>query len=732
MVQLRSEANEYQNALATNELGELTARRLPFGLYEIQIAREGFGTYVGSVEIHSALPAERVIHLGLAAVTSSLTVTDSVTLLDPARTGSAQELGSETIQTRTGSLPGRSLQDLVNSEPGWSYEGNAVLHPRGSEYQTQFVIDGIPLTDNRSPGFAPEVQADDVESMSIYTAGFPAEFGRKLGGVVEINTFRDAKPGLHGQVTLSGGSFATTGAFTQVQYSSGKNTLGVSASGNASSHYLNPVVPENFTNTGTTGDYAIRYERDLTRADRLSIAIRHGFSRFEIPNDHIQQLADQLQNGANAETMGVVSYQHIFSSNVIADFRGMARDTSSRLDSNPLSTPIITFQQNWFRECYFKAGLSIHHGRHESKAGLESDNLFLHENFRDLISGPAQFDPGTPAAFAFLASRPDLEQSAFVQDVVRLGRWTISAGLRWDHYQLLVNQNAFSPRLSVSRYFPSFGVVAHASYDRIFQTPSFDNILLSSSPAVVSLNPEVLRLPVRPSLGNDFEAGISKAFFNQFRVDASVYRRQSDNYADDDQLLNTAVSFPIAFRAASIYGAEGKLELPNWRGLSGFFSYSYMLGRAQFPVTGGLFLGDDAQNAITQLTGSFPISQDQRNLVRTRFRYRLHPRLWLAVGLASESGLPFAFGGSQADALAEFGQQMVSRVNFGRGRVRPQLSVDASAGAEIWGTDRLKMRLQADVRNLNDRLNVIDFNGLFSASAIGPPRSFSLRLATSF
>lgn len=78
-------------------------------------------------------------------------------------------------------MPGRSLQDLVNSQPGWLYEGNAVLHPRGSEYQTQFVVDGVPLTDNRSPSFGPEIEADDADSMSIYTAGIPAEYGRKMG-----------------------------------------------------------------------------------------------------------------------------------------------------------------------------------------------------------------------------------------------------------------------------------------------------------------------------------------------------------------------------------------------------------------------------------------------------------------------------------------------------------------------------------------------------------------------
>ena len=34
-----------------------------------------------------------------------------------------------------------------------------------------------------------------------------------------------------------------------------------------------------------------------------------------------------------------------------------------------------------------------------------------------------------------------------------------------------------------------------------------------------------------------------------------------NNFADDDLLLNTGVSFPIAFRRAEIYGAEVKLEI---------------------------------------------------------------------------------------------------------------------------------------------------------------------------
>ncbi len=268
------------------------------------------------------------------------------------------------------------------------YEGNAVLHPRGSEYQTQFVVDGVPLTDNRSPGFAPEIEADDVNSMNVYTAGIPAEFGRKMGGVVELNTLKDSKQGLHGQAVLDGGSFDTAGAFAQVQDVWKGNTLGASASGSMTSHYLNPVVPENYTNNGTTGDFAVNYERDLTPSDRIGAIVRHSLSRFQIPNEQVQQAAGQRQDGDNFETMGIISYQHVFSSNTLGALRGMVRDGSNDLDSNPESTPVIAFVHNNFREIYFNGSISIHHGRHELKAGVESDAMFLHENFSDIITDP--------------------------------------------------------------------------------------------------------------------------------------------------------------------------------------------------------------------------------------------------------------------------------------------------------------------------------------------------------
>ena len=732
LVQLVSHANHYQQSFETDDAGVLVVKRLYFGVYDLEVRHGSFVPFAQAIEIRSAAPTSQLVRLGLLPVETTIEVKDNDTLIDPYRVGTVNHIGSETIADRVPSLPVRSLQDLVNSQPGWLYEGNAVLHPRGSEYQTQFVVDGIPLTDNRSPGHGAEIEADDVASLSVYTAGIPAEYGRKIGGVVEVNTARDNRQGLHGDVVLSGGSFDTAAAYAMLQYLSGRNTFGISADGATTDRYLSPPVSENYTNNGTTLDFSGSYERDFTPSDRLSLSFRHDQARFDVPNEQVQQDSGQRQNGDIFENMGIVSYQHLFSSNVVGNVGSMFRDNSNGLSSNLLSTPIIAFQRNHFTEAYFKGAISIHRKNQEWKIGVESDNTFLHEHFADVITDPSQFDPGTPTSFWFSGNRPDLEQSAFVQDMIRLGKWTVSAGVRWDHYQLIVNQNAVSPRLGVSHYFAKEELLVHIAYDRVFQTPSFENILLSSSPDVVVLNPNVLRLPVEPSLGNYYEAGVAKAFAGKLSVDVNGYVRNMKNFADDDLLLNTPVSFPIAFRKARIYGAEGKANVLHWGQLSGFVSYSYMVGSAYFPVTGGLFLGQSATNGLTQLNGRFWVSQDQRNTVRSRFRYQFLPRLWGAIGAEYGSGLPVDFDGTYEEALAEYGQTVIDRVNFERYRVRPSLSVNASVGANLWTKDNVALRVQFDGQNLNNRLNLINFAGLFSGNAIAPPRNYAVRLSMNF
>ncbi len=113
-------------------------------------------------------------------------------------------------------------------------------------------------------------------------------------------------------------------------------------------------------------------------------------------------------------------------------------------------------------------------------------------------------------------------------------------------------------------------------------------------------------------------------------------------------------------------------------------------------------------------------------------RYQIHPRLWIAGGAEFDSGLPFEFEGDPGTVLAQYGPQVLARLNFDRGRILPALLLNASAGATLHRSERFTTTIQADGENLNNTLNVLDFGGLFSGNAIGPPRSAFLRLTTTF
>jgi len=272
----------------------------------------------------------------------------------------------------------------------------------------------------------------------------------------------------------------------------------------------------------------------------------------------------------------------------------------------------------------------------------------------------------------------------------------------------------------------------HASYDRIFQTPAMENLLLASSPQLDSLNPIVVRLPVRPARGNFYEGGATTAIAGRLRLGATVFRRDFQNYSDDDVLLNTGVSFPIAFTRARIFGEEVRLEIPHWWHFGGYLSYANQSGIGQGPITGGLFIGSDASNNLGS-TSKFAVSQDQRNTVRIGIRGQATKRLWFASGAQYGSGLPADIGGANPeDLLAAYGPEVLSHVNLARGRVRPNFSLDASAGAQLYRKERRNAEFEIAAANLTNRLNVINFASLLSGTALAPPRSVSARLRLTF
>jgi outer membrane receptor protein involved in Fe transport len=96
------------------------------------------------------------------------------------------------------------------------------------------------------------------------------------------------------------------------------------------------------------------------------------------------------------------------------------------------------------------------------------------------------------------------------------------------------------------------------------------------------------------------------------------------------------------------------------------------------------------------------------------------------------SGLPVEFVGDRDLAVAQYGPRIIEQVDFENGRVRPSASIDAAISAVVFKSERQQIRVQANVVNVTNRFNVINFSGLFSGTALAPPRSFGIRAQVEF
>jgi hypothetical protein len=213
-VDLTNQANQFHEHLPTDTHGVLTVRRLPFGSYQVVVTRQGFAPFSGLVEVRTALPTSYPVTLMVAAIDTSVTVSADQTLIDLRRTSTVHTIGEASVAIVV-VVAGRSVANLVDTQPGWLMEANGVLHPEG-RVQVQYVVDGLPLTDNRSAAFTPGLRP--MTSCAEHPhRQVPAENGRKLG----CGGSSDGRTGatrLSRQYGGEAGSFATGGVSGMGQY----------------------------------------------------------------------------------------------------------------------------------------------------------------------------------------------------------------------------------------------------------------------------------------------------------------------------------------------------------------------------------------------------------------------------------------------------------------------------------------------------------------------------------
>src|SRR5690242_5962447 len=551
----------YHQTTQTDAQGVFKLVNVPFNTYKVRVEAVGFQPTEQSVDLETTVPLNLDMSLSLEETSATVTVTTgNAAMLEPDRTSSDTDINQTILERPLGAAPSRAIESIVASTPGFVTDDNGRMHPRGSESQVQYVVDGVPVTDNMSAIFSTSLDARTLRTVEVLTGGIPAEFGDKLAGVINVNTRSGLEGPTQGGISLSGGSFST--GETAVDFSTHTKKLGflTNLSASTSQRYLDPPTIDNFHNFGRTGKAFFRFDYQFDANNSLRGVFNFGGSNFQVPNRSSQEVAGQDQRQRLRDNSQNVSFQHIFSPNSVAQFSFFHRQSHAELISNPLSTPVVANQDRTLQNYGGIGSLAITRGSHNIKFGGQFTITPVDEHFSfypttpfsDLVDDEGNVFPNpvnnfnVANPFVFDQSETGRTLSAYVQDRFTVFKnFTADLGVRYDNYKLLITEQAVSPRLALAYFIPKTKTTLRASYNRLFQPPPAENLLLASSSAAAALSPIAVLQgittvnPILPDKQNAFEAGAQQLLSNVFRLNLTVYQKRIKNFSDKDQFFET-------------------------------------------------------------------------------------------------------------------------------------------------------------------------------------------------
>ena len=749
-VRLTNAISNYAQSTATDDSGAYQLVDVPFNLYMLTVEARGFDVFTREVVVRSNLTHQLDVRLEVAPFRQQVSVVAGDELIDAEKTAPSIVIDSSRILESPTAQPSRSTEEIIATAPGWTLDANGRLHARGIEYQVQYSIDGIPITDTMAATFASAPDPRNFRSVEVTTANIPAEYGNKLAGIIAVNSRSGLESPPSGSVTLSRGSFSAFEGSFDVGGHSGKFGYFLSAAGGSTDRFLDPPALENFHNQERSLKTFFRFDYARNAKDVIHFTGSVDGERFDVPNLPEQQAAGQDQRRESNDNLAALSWQHSFSQGFGSYLAVFQRYNSARLRSNALSTPVFAEQSRHNANYGALGSLTWQVKSHTIKAGFEVLGFPLTESFTFAIIDLARLlekEPDLPDAarsftlanpFRFQAQQAGWEASGYFQDHFNAARHlTLDLGLRFDSYHFLVRKNYVSPRLGAAYHIRATRTVLRGSFSRLMETPALENLLLSSSPRTRIFSPApgaVQGEPVRPSGEWQVDAGFQQQVSSYLRLDSTFYYRRLRNPPEITNFLETGIIFPATLARSRLRGVEARLDLAPVRGFSSFLSYTNLHIYGFAPITGGLFLGE-AADSLSRAGQRVKIEEDQRNTLVFEARYDGLPRgFWVAFGGRHDSGYTVELDPdvTRQDFVNAFPARILDQVNFERGFIQPHTVLHFSAGKNFQLNEHVSLSAQFHVQNLANAFYLITFESVFSGTTLGRPRTYSGRLTWHF
>jgi len=734
IVKLGSQLSGYSVTAVADDQGRYSFNSVPFAQFTVTAEAQGFQPAIWTEHLKSSVPLTLNLQLAVSQTKESLTVTERAPLLETASTTTHHDIEQEEIEHSPSTAPQVALSSLLESVPGVVPEENGRLHVRGSEGQVQYVVDGVPIFENMSGVFSTALDEDDLHSSDIVTGNLQAEFAGRTSAVVTVDTKSGLNAPWNGSVSLFGGSFDSGGANLEVSGNLHKKVgVFLSSQTNRTRRYLDPPEIASLHNAGGAAQLFTRFDFAASERDSLHLNLSTNGTDFQVANTQDQQDTGQKQRQERRDDSESLGWTHLFSNTTLSELLVYRRVSVGRfLDPNQTGTPYFVGLHDRTETEGLHASLSQEWGRHSFKFGVQGHRLGLGENFALAATDPAILsDPTNPASqfpidnpFRFQSKRNGWELGGFGQDRIRIRHFTLDLGLRLDKYSLLAKNAAASPRVGVAYYVEKTGTVLRASYNRMFQTPPIENLLLSSAPEASVFVPGLHYGPVPPEWQNVYEVGFQQQITRHIRLDVTRYVKNARNFSDDEQFLETGIVFPLTIARGDVRGLEARLDVRAYHGLGGYVSYANSKALGTTPITGGLPIGSG-----NQLTPNlkFPGDQDERNEGQFGVTYARKSGLWTTFTGRFDSGVPSEIDPSDATS-GEIDPRIAAELDFNRGRIKPRALFNMAAGYELMKESEHPVSLQFGVNNLTDRLYLYNFRSIFSGTHVGRPREFTGRI----
>lgn len=724
-VALENPVAGFERQTLTGGDGAFVFSNVPFQTCVLRVEMPGFAPHRRTVALRSNIPVSLEVPLALAAQAESVQVSafEEAPLVDTRATGTRAELNARAIEHMPLATGTRGLESVLLSFPGFAADANGAIHPRGAHNQMQYVIDGMPVTDQLTGAFGTAIDASVVETIELFTGNIPAEFGGKVSGVAVITTRSGIGSGrrFSGSVDTSAGEFDTLSE--RVQAAGGTDRFGYFGSFHAvkSNRFLDQVSLDNLHNGGNAERAFARVDWHAGARDALRFNAMSGRSSFQLANLRSQHAAGQDQRQLLRDYSAGIGWLRTPNAHSTLDATASWRTAVAQLFPSAGDTPVQAAQARHLTTVALAGRYNRIAGRHTVRTGLDYQTFPVSENFSFAFTAPV---PGPRVDFSSRGT--GTLASGFFQDEIRAGRLVLSLGVRYDRYRFLARGGQVQPRTGAAFHLRETGTVLRVSYNRLFQTPVNENLLLSSAGLAAGLGPVQARV-IRPERQNVYEAGVQQAIGARASVSAVWYHKQIYDLHDNDNFLNTGIIFPTALERARVNGFEVRAVLPAARGFTSSIGATHYRAVATPPFTGGLFVGS---NTALLGGGAFVLDHDQKLGLQANTVYRWAKGVWMSAALRYDSGLVtnpsnpavVAADPDYADLLPYV------KLHDSPPRVTPRALLDVAVGYERKVEGRRRWDVQLQATNLTGKTALYNFQSIFVGTRLVAPRMFNARM----